>query len=164
MVFHGDIAIALTLIALGVGYLVLVKARKQENNGSKTIGLIIGWIVIVIAAFTLLCASYYTLRYWDDGYYSEPRPMMMQGRGMMGGGMMTPGMMMGRPHMQKGMMGKHCQHAGGMQHQCQQMQEQCMQMMQGKTGMSNGKMNPGMHHRSGSGMMQGMQKPDTTNQ
>lgn len=147
MVFHGDIAIAATLIALGVGYLVLVKARQQENNGTKTIGLIIGWVVMVVAAITLLCASYYSLRYWDDGYYSRPGSMMMQSR-MMGGGMMSPGMMNGQM-MQPGMMGP------------------CQQMMQGKSGVMQGRMQGGMHqngmHQNGGpGMMQHMQQPDTT--
>lgn len=163
MVFQGDIAIALTLIALGLGYLVLVKAGKEEKNGSRTIGLIIGWIVIVIAAFTLLCASYYSLRFWDDGYYDNPRPMMMQERGMMGGGMMMPGMMNGHG-MRDGMPGKGCQHEGGMGDHCGKMQKkQCRDKMHGKSGMS-GKMTPGMHHPDGQGMMPGMQNPDSTNQ
>lgn len=172
MVFHGDIAIASTLIALGVGFLVLVKARKQEDNGTKTLGLIIGWVVIVVAAITLLCASYYSIRYWDDGYYSKPGPMMMQSR-MMGGGMMSPGMMNGQM-IQPGMMGQGM-HADGMCSQCRQKMGQCRQMMQGKSGMMQGKMQGGMHqnggpgmmqngmHRGGgSGMMQNMQHPDTT--
>lgn len=162
MVFHGDIAIALTLIALGVGYLVLVKARKQESNGTKTIGLIIGWIVIVVAAITLLCASYYSVRYWDDGAYSTPGPMMMQWHGMsqggpmapgmMGGGMMAPGMMRGKM-MQNGMMGKNCQPTGNMNGQCQQMQGQVAPMNCCKSG---------MHKGGHSGTMKDMMHPDTT--
>ena len=165
MVFHGDIAIALTLIALGVGYLVLVKARKQESSGTKTIGLIIGWIVIVVAAITLLCASYYSLRYWDDGYYGNPSPMMMQGPGMMApgmmGGMMTPGMMRGQM-MRNGLPGNNCAPKGRMNDPCQQMQGgQCMPMMHGKAGMHKN-MKPGMHQDGHPGMMKGMMHPDTT--
>ena len=167
MVFHGDIAIALTLIALGVGYLVLVKARKQEHNGTKTIGLIIGWIVIVVAAITLLCASYYSVRYWDDGAFSTPGPMMMQGRGMTGSGMMggamAPGMMRGQM-MQNGMMGKNCGPKSSMHDQCQQMMGNCQPGMHGNGGMMHGKMQPGMHQGGHSGMMNGMTHPDTTNQ
>jgi len=159
MVFHGDIAIALTLIALGVGYLVLVKARKQEVSGTKTIGLIIGWIVIVVAAITLLCASYYSLRYWDDGYYGNPSPMMMQGHGMMGGAM-APGMMHGQM-MQNGMMGKNCQPKCNMNGQCQKMQGQCTPMNHGKPGMHK-KMKSGTHQCGQPGMMNGMMPPDTT--
>jgi len=156
MVFHGDIAIALTLIALGVGYLVLVKAQKQESNGTKTAGLIIGWVVIIIAAITLLCASYYSLRYWDDGYYKNPGPMaMMSGRGMMGAGMMSPGMM-GRGMRGHGMM------SGDMDGQCQQMQNRQMQTMHGKNGRP-GSMGQGMQHNNGGpGMMGGMMDSDTT--
>ncbi|MCF7797697.1 MAG: hypothetical protein K9N11_08940 [Lentisphaeria bacterium] len=163
MVFHGDIAIALTLIALGVGYLVMVKAGKEENSGSRTIGLIIGWIVIVVAAITFLCASYYTVRYWDDGYYESPRPMMMEGRNLMNSGKMMPGMMGGHG-MRDGMPDKNCQHEGGMRDHCNKLQkDQCRQKMHDKMGMS-GKMTPGMHHPGGGGMMPGMQNPDSTNQ
>jgi len=154
MVFHGDMAIALTLIALGVGYLVLVKAQKQESNGTKTAGVIIGWVVIIIAAVTLLCASYYSIRYWDDDNYESPNVMMMQRHGMMGPGMMSGSMMrQGMPG--QGMM------PGNMGAQGRQMHSQCMKMMDGKNDMSGG-MKSGMRHNGGPGMMGGMMDSDTT--
>jgi hypothetical protein len=46
--------IAVTLIALALGYRVMVDASK-EKEGLKTLGQIIGALVIVMATLTLLC-------------------------------------------------------------------------------------------------------------
>ena len=47
MVFHANAAFALILIALGVGFWVLVKARGQEAGNLKGFGTILGYFTIV---------------------------------------------------------------------------------------------------------------------
>ncbi len=47
MVFHADAAFALILIALGIGFWVLVKARSQETGNLKGFGTILGYFIIV---------------------------------------------------------------------------------------------------------------------
>lgn len=106
MVFSADAAFALILIALGTGYWILVKARQQETGNLKGFGTFLGYFILIVAFLTLLCSGYYSLRYWEDGYFN--RPAMHSGYRM---NSMHPGM---------GMQGGHGMYfqQGGHQKQC----------------------------------------------
>ena len=47
MVFHADAAFALVLIALGIGFWVLVKVKGQGAGNLKGFGTIPGYFIIV---------------------------------------------------------------------------------------------------------------------
>lgn len=114
MMFQAEAAFALGLIALGLGFWILVKVRSDKVGNLKGFGAFIGYFIIVGAFLTLLCTGYYSMKYWEDGYFNKPYPgkmMMMRGNHMMGemgrysdqcGKMMKSGMMKGK---MRGMMG-----------------------------------------------------------
>ncbi|NIA18476.1 MAG: hypothetical protein GWO85_00100 [Simkaniaceae bacterium] len=86
MVFQADTAFALELIALGIGFWILIKARGDEAGNLKGFGSFIGYFIIVAAFLALLCTGYYSMKYWEDGYFNKPYPgkmMMMRGSHMM---------------------------------------------------------------------------------
>ena len=85
------------LISLAVGYWVLTLADKQKNL-VKTVGLVIGWAIIVISALGPLCVagSMYcrsnSMECHSSWYCPDEKggmkdcPGMMKGHGMMGEG------------------------------------------------------------------------------
>jgi len=79
--FQADTAFALELIAVGFGFWILLKTRNAEIGNLKGLGSFIGYFIIVSAFLTLLCTSYYTMRYWEDGHFNKP----VSGQMMMGG-------------------------------------------------------------------------------
>ena len=80
MVFFAEMAIAVELIALVAGTLLLAYACK-EGVGCKAFAKAIAYIVIVISILSLLFTGYYSLRYWEDGYYKSPQIMGGKHRG-----------------------------------------------------------------------------------
>lgn len=74
MVFIADMAIAFELIALVAGTALLAYACK-EGIGCKAFVKAIAYITIVLSALTILCTGYYSLRYWEDGYFRKPAMM-----------------------------------------------------------------------------------------
>jgi hypothetical protein len=101
MIFQADIAFALSLIAIGVGYWVLNKSKSMEDTGLKTTGKFLGYFITIAAILTLLCTSYYSLKYWEDGSFQARSGQMCMNHG---GGMMG-NMMSGHGGMMMGMMG-----------------------------------------------------------
>ncbi len=125
MMFLADSAFGLILIALGIGFWVLVKSRSADlGSNLKGLGSFLGYFIIIVSFVVLLCTSYYTARYWEDGHFRTPAATMPMMGGMMGqmqGGMMGP--------MHGGMMGK--MHGGMMSNPMHdEMQKNCMKMMQ----------------------------------
>lgn len=89
--FHADAALALELIALAAGFWILLKIRSAEIGNLKGLGIVIGYLVIVLSFVALLCTGYYALRYWEDGHFRHPyqgHAQMMPGHQGMGMGMM----------------------------------------------------------------------------
>lgn len=92
MMFQADAAFATELVALVAGTFLLVWAGRKEDVCCKGFAKVVAYFTIVAAIFALLCTSYYTMRYWEDGYFRSPGAMGamhgMPGMGMMGRGMM----------------------------------------------------------------------------
>lgn len=86
MLFYAYISFAVTLIALVTGTFLLGLLHKLEPV-CKTSAKVVGWLVVILSATQLLCLSYHTVRYWEDGMF-KPKTSMMGGDGR---------------HMQKGM-------------------------------------------------------------
>lgn len=104
MIFIADTAFALELIALALGGAFLVWSLQAERGGTK-LAKVFGWIIVVLSALALACTSYYSLKYWEDGYYKEPYMKgahykrgqhMMQDMPMMHGMPMMQGMQDGK--------------------------------------------------------------------
>ncbi len=113
MTFWANTAFALLLLALASGFLVLVKAKKQDEPVVKSIGVFLGYAIMVLSIVGILCTTYYSFRYWEDGYYKRPlgargwhqeecRPYMMKHMGP--GGMQDTMGPMHRARHGKGMM------------------------------------------------------------
>jgi len=88
MMFIFQSAEFLGLIALALGIMLIVWAKRNEGEG---IGLakVFGWLIVILAIFGMLCSAYYSVAYWYKGYYQTPMGMsMMQSGSMMG----SPGM------------------------------------------------------------------------
>ena len=139
MVFHADAAYALILIALGIGFWVLIKAKSPEAGNLKGFGTILGYVIIVLSFLVLLCASYYSIRYWEDGYFTKPASM---------------GAMMGPMSMQGGS-GMHGMMQGAMQHDCQNMKGDRAYCPHCGKELKAGEKPSGMH-----GKMEGMMDQD----
>lgn len=93
---HTHLALAFILIALGVGYWVLVQAGKQGDATLKRVGTILGYFITVVAFLVALITIYHAIRSHGDGHGSKHGGygMMMQ-RHKAGGmrGKMKPGYM-----------------------------------------------------------------------
>ncbi len=71
MVFQGDLAIALSIIALGMGYGVLVISKIYMSGTLELLGRVIGYLSITVAALLLICVTYFSTKYWLDGVYDS---------------------------------------------------------------------------------------------
>ncbi len=138
--FQAGAAFALELIALGIGFWVLLKTRNDESGNLKGFGSFIAYFIIVSAFLSMLCTGYYTVKYWEDGHFNKPHSgtMMMQGMHRMQG--CDSEMMAGKKRMHGGekcskMMGNKSGDA------------KCEKMM--KSGMMKGKMGSMMDDESG---------------
>ncbi len=93
---HTHLALAFILIALGVGYWVLIQAGKQDDATLKRVGTILGYFITVVAFLVALITIYQAIRYHDDGHGGKHGGygMMMQGHKVSGmRGKMMPGYM-----------------------------------------------------------------------
>lgn len=72
MVFHADMAFATEFIALAVGTALLVWSGSKENICGKELAKIVAYFTIVASLLTMLCTGYYSMRYWEDGYFRKP--------------------------------------------------------------------------------------------
>jgi len=115
MVFLADAALALELMALVAATALLLWAKKYEG-ACKAFSMVVAYVAMAAAVLALLCTSYYSLRYWEDGWFQRPAAMS---RGMGGGGV---GMGMGG--------GKRCPMMEGDGKKCPMMEKK-MKMMQG---------------------------------
>lgn len=72
MMFQLDTAVAAELIALvlGTGLLVLVQKWEVKCLFSKIVGV----FVIIVSILSLVCTTYYGLRYRAQGYFRIPYP------------------------------------------------------------------------------------------
>jgi hypothetical protein len=146
MMFLADAAFALTLIALGIGFWVLLKTKNSEANNLKGFGTFLGYFIIVFAFIILLCAGYYTVRYWEDGHFSKPHTGQMMMQRMHGMSGCSSDMMMGSMH------GEKCKKMkGGMgdMDKCEMMKGDMKGMMKGDMGDMKGMMKGGMQGMSG---------------
>lgn len=87
LMLHFHAIVSLELIALAFGAAILIWSKVHENVGTS-LAKIIGYVIIIVAVINMLCTGYYAIKYWQEGYFDKPSPMMMQNQ-KMGGQMMS---------------------------------------------------------------------------
>ncbi len=79
MMFESHIAFGVNLLAL-VAAAALLRFYEKTEACCKSLLKVVAYVVLVLATLNLLCTSYYTIRYWEDGYFKTPNgeqcPMM----------------------------------------------------------------------------------------
>ncbi|NIT14616.1 MAG: hypothetical protein GTN99_10355 [Candidatus Dadabacteria bacterium] len=75
MIFLADIAFALELTALVLGTALLIFVSKEQCS-CKQFGKIVAYFTIVASILAMLCTSYYSIRYWEEGVFDSTRVMM----------------------------------------------------------------------------------------
>lgn len=85
MMFLSHVSFALELIALVLGTSLFLWAQRNKGAG-QGFAKGVGSVVIVLSILSMLCISYYSVKYWLEGYFNTPHPMMtmMGQRSMMG--------------------------------------------------------------------------------
>ncbi len=71
MMFESHIAFGVTLLALVAAAALLGFSAKTETC-CKSLMKIVAYLVLVLGGFNLICATYYTVKYWKDGYFKTP--------------------------------------------------------------------------------------------
>jgi hypothetical protein len=61
MLFHSDLTFVLALIALAMGALVLLKAKKFADLGTKPCR-VIGYLIVILALLALIFSGYWAVQ------------------------------------------------------------------------------------------------------
>lgn len=67
--FQADLAFSVELLAIGLGVGFIIWGIRYEGAGAN-LAKVTGYFIAILAFLSLLCTSYYTIRYWESGYYS----------------------------------------------------------------------------------------------
>lgn len=89
MAFIFHVAVALSLIAIALGIMMIVWASRNEGKGI-TLTKVFGYLIVIFAILSWLCAGFYAVKYWQEGYFQTPmgmQTMQIQNKSMMGDGM-----------------------------------------------------------------------------
>lgn len=62
-------------ISFGIGYWILAKANTQGDS-LKTVGKVLGWVLISYAAIVLLFSGYFAIKMARSGYMQGGCPML----------------------------------------------------------------------------------------
>ncbi len=96
--FQMHIAYSLELLVLGAGLALIYFGLKQTNQMLK-VG---GYILTIVTVLNMLCTLYYSVLYWNQGYFQTPNGKQCAMMNKMDGGTMNGDMM----KMMKGMQGQ----------------------------------------------------------
>ena len=72
MMYLMHIAIFFGLIVTAAGIAGLRFAAKERSGHFK----LASWILIIGGVGSIACMSYFSVKYWHDGYFDTPCPMM----------------------------------------------------------------------------------------
>lgn len=105
ILFETYMAFSLTLLALVAGTALLGSLDKLSPC-CKNLAKVAGYLTVGLSIVQLVCASYHTVKYWDDGVYKRSEQSSRQSGDKDNGMMMNQMMMqkmMGEGMMPKGM-------------------------------------------------------------
>lgn len=75
--FHTGVSVAALLVALGVGYIIRLRA-EEVKGGLKTLGVVISYIIIIVSILAAACQLYLThCKVFGGKAISCPMPQMM---------------------------------------------------------------------------------------
>lgn len=75
--FHTGVSIAALLVALGIGYIIRLKA-EEAKGGLKTLGKVVAYIIIVVSILAAVCQLYFThCKVFRGKSFFCPVPQMM---------------------------------------------------------------------------------------
>lgn len=84
MMFIMHVAFSFGLIALAVGVCLYVWSLQAKLKKARDVTQFFGVAIILLSIFGMLCSGYYAMKYWSEGYFEQPMPMMsMQEKKMM---------------------------------------------------------------------------------
>lgn len=87
MMFLFHSAMGLSLIAIALGVMLVVWSLRNEGKGVQ-LAKVFGILIVIVAIFGQICSTYYSLKYWSNGYFESPAGMMhMQNNSKCMGGM-----------------------------------------------------------------------------
>src|SRR4030067_3039709 len=86
LMFCFHIAFSVGLIALASSAAILIWAKVHENVGTG-LAKSIGYLVVLFSVLNIACTGYCAFKYWQQGYFDKPCPMMS---GQMMGDKNTP--------------------------------------------------------------------------
>src|SRR3990167_10713997 len=84
MMFESHIALGVTLLALVAAAGLLAFSSKVEGC-VKSLSKVVAYAVLIIGVLSIVCITYYTIRYSQHGYFKTPYGKncpMMDGKGM----------------------------------------------------------------------------------
>lgn len=93
LIYAFHLGLSLQLLALAAGAAILIWSKMQQNIGTSLTKLI-AYIIIILAALSIVCGGYHAIKFWSQGYFDRPFSMLMQHQMMPGGGMMMQRQMM----------------------------------------------------------------------
>lgn len=69
--FESHIAYGVTLLAL-VAAAALLEISAKTEACCKSLMKTIAYLVLILGGLNLLCTTYYTFKYWKEGYFKTP--------------------------------------------------------------------------------------------
>lgn len=109
--FLGDLAFAVELIAIALGFMLFYFAKKE---GAKLLK-VSGYILVIGGILTASCTGYFLTKYYLDGHFDKPYPQhSMMKHKMMG----EKGCMMTKEKMKSCMSDGGCPHMKEMMKKC----------------------------------------------
>ncbi len=74
MFFHAMFSWELIALVAAFALLVYIRTQEKMKKGWLTF---ISWIIIILAALSLVCSIYFSVKYRSMGYYGKGRCMMI---------------------------------------------------------------------------------------
>lgn len=71
MMFLFHTAMTLGLIAFSLGVSLIIWGLRNQGAGVQ-LARVLGSLVVIIAVISMLCSSFYVIKYWHEGYFESP--------------------------------------------------------------------------------------------
>tara|TARA_R110000868_G_scaffold340212_1_gene600881 strand:+ start:11426 stop:11695 length:270 start_codon:yes stop_codon:yes gene_type:complete len=72
--FQADLAFAVELIAISIGVAFIIWSYRNEGAGILA-AKYLGYFVLILGAISIICTTYYSIKYLSLGYFDKPIKM-----------------------------------------------------------------------------------------